>query len=227
VATTLRRRRFRRSWWWPGGRTPSAEAQNVCRQGKTEPAPASIETFPWIHGAEICACSTDPLLQEYRFDADTFIFRVSKCFSYEGNFLYLLIGDERALLLDSGPSQEGTGPPAILPVRDMVEAAIESRRRERGQAGQIGLIVAHTHGHGDHAYGDDQFEARPDATVVAPGLGSVQAFFGLADWPEGRSELDLGGRGLIVLPLPGHAADHIAVYDARTRLLLTGDTLDC
>lgn len=71
--------------------------------------PASIETFPWIHGAENCARSTDPLLQVYQFDDETFIFRVSKCFSYEGNFLYLLLGSRRALLLEGAASHCNLG----------------------------------------------------------------------------------------------------------------------
>jgi hypothetical protein len=28
--------------------------------------------------------------------------RVSKCFSYEGNFIYLLFGDNKAIMLDTG-----------------------------------------------------------------------------------------------------------------------------
>jgi hypothetical protein len=41
----------------------------------------------WIHGAADCTHSTDPLIQVHQYDADTFVLRVSKCFSYEGNFI--------------------------------------------------------------------------------------------------------------------------------------------
>lgn len=30
---------------------------------------------------------------------------------------------------------------------------------------------------------------------------------------------------MVVLPIPGHEDDHIAVYDTNTKMLLTGDTL--
>ena len=87
------------------------------------------------------------------------------------------------------------------------------------------LIVAHTHSHRDHCFWDRQFVGRPGTTIVGRDLADIQAFFGLSDWPEGRAVLDLGGRELIVMPLPGHEHTHIAVYDSRTGVLLTGDTL--
>ena len=36
---------------------------------------------------------------------------------------------------------------------------------------------------------------------------------------------DLGGRTVDVIPLPGHQTAHIALYDAATRILFTGDSL--
>ncbi len=36
---------------------------------------------------------------------------------------------------------------------------------------------------------------------------------------------DLGNRALKIIPIPGHEASHIAVYDPQTQILLTGDTL--
>jgi glyoxylase-like metal-dependent hydrolase (beta-lactamase superfamily II) len=86
-------------------------------------------------------------------------------------------------------------------------------------------VVAHTHGHGDHVFWDQQFEGRPDTTVVGLSLAEVQAFWGLSRWPEGEARLDLGGRALTVFPIPGHEATHIAVWDGRTGILLTGDLL--
>ena len=49
------------------------------------------------------------------------------------------------------------------------------------------LIVAHTHGHGDHVHWDGQFLDRPRTTLVGLDLTEVQAFWGLQDWPEGRA----------------------------------------
>jgi len=37
--------------------------------------------------------------------------------------------------------------------------------------------------------------------------------------------IDLGGRTLDVVPIPGHQPASVAIYDRRTAVLLTGDTL--
>ena len=95
---------------------------------------------------------------------------------------------------------------------------------ERGGR-EPGLVVAHTHAHGDHVAGHDQFTGRPRTHVVAPPLAAVTEFFGLPDWPDGEAGLELGGRRVTVLPIPGHEPTHIAVHDSRTRALFTGDTL--
>ena len=53
---------------------------------------------------------------------------------------------------------------------------------------------------------------------------AVQTFFGITDWPNGAVRFDLGGRVLDIIPIPGHQAASIAVYDRRTAIMLTGDT---
>jgi glyoxylase-like metal-dependent hydrolase (beta-lactamase superfamily II) len=85
--------------------------------------------------------------------------------------------------------------------------------------------VTHSHAHGDHIGGDAQFAGQPNTTVVGTKVEDVQSFFKFTDWPNRPATLDLGGRVLDILPIPGHEPASIAVYDRRTRLLLTGDTL--
>jgi hydroxyacylglutathione hydrolase len=175
----------------------------------------------WIHGCSDCSTCSDPPIQVYRFDSDTYIFRESKCLDFEGPFLYLLIGRKRALLLDSGaPPVKGQ----TLPIRETVERVLSEWEASHHRHG-VDLIVAHSHGHHDHTYGDAQFEGQPHTVVVKPDVESVKAFFKLADWPEGSSTLDLGGRVLTIMPAPGHQSAHLAIYDANTGILLTGDML--
>lgn len=169
----------------------------------------------WIHGAADCRQTADPLLQTHEADAATFIFRQSKCSSFEGPFMYLLIGDTQALLLDTGAPIAG----ARLPMRDAVDAAIARH------GGVTRLIVAHSHAHADHGAWDGQFAARPHTIVVSRDQRDIQTRFSIERWPDGTGTLDLGNRVLTVLPIPGHEAQHLAVYDARTGLLLTGDSL--
>jgi hydroxyacylglutathione hydrolase len=61
---------------------------------------------------------------------------------------------------------------------------------------------------------------------IAPGVSSVVEGFGFQDWPKEIGNLDLGGgRVLDIIPIPGHTADAIVVYDRQTGLLLTGDSV--
>ncbi len=175
-------------------------------------APSGLEpgTFParWMHGSANCAQNTDPELQVHAYNATTHIIRQNKCDNFEAPFIYVLVGATSALVLDTG----ATNTPAL---RDAV----------RGLVGSRPLLAAHSHHHGDHFAGDAQLAGQPMTTVVARTRAAVQAAFGIATWPTDPGMLDLGGRVLDVLAIPGHQTEHIAIYDRRTGLLLTGDTL--
>ncbi len=176
----------------------------------------------WIHGSADCGTNTDPPLQVYRFDDDTYILRQSKCLDYEAPFMYLLIGRNKALLLDSGAK---TRDGKALPMRETVERILAEHSAARRRARPPQLIVAHSHAHGDHVQGDRQFDDPARATVVGTSLEEVKSFFRFVNWPTRAATFDLGGRALTVIPIPGHEDTHIAVYDPKTKILLTGDTL--
>jgi hydroxyacylglutathione hydrolase len=171
----------------------------------------------WIHGAADCAHARDPMLQTHQADAGTFIFRQSKCTSFEAPFMYLLIGTERSLLVDTGAPTAGTD----LPMRATVDAILA----EHSGGPRHELIVAHSHAHGDHAAWDGQFTTRPQTVVVPRRPREIQLRFGIQQWPESRGTFDLGDRRLTILPIPGHEDQHIAIHDPKTAVLLTGDTL--
>jgi len=159
----------------------------------------------------------EPAFQVHRADAATVVLRQSITTHFEAPFLYLLLGAERALLLDTG----ATADPVTRPLRAVVDGLLDAWRAEHPGCG---LVVAHTHAHADHVAGDGQFLDRPDTVVVGHDVAAVHAFFGLdADGAGGR--LDLGGRVLEVVAIPGHHATSIAVHDPATRTLLTGDTV--
>jgi hydroxyacylglutathione hydrolase len=181
-------------------------------------APFNIE---WIHGSQDCRTSTDTPLQDFRLAPGTYILRQDKCLNSEGPFLYLLIGTQTALLLDTGAAPR---PGRQLPVRSVVQRLLTEHVAATGGP-EVSLVVAHSHAHTDHTFGDGQFQGQSRTTVVPPTLAGVRQFFGLSTWPEGRATFDLGERRLTLLPIPGHEAAHIAVYDDATRVLLTGDTL--
>lgn len=149
----------------------------------------------------------NPDHQVHWYDERTVIIRQSLRTSFEGPFIYLLLGSERALLLDTGTGDAD--------LRKVVDELLDGRNLE--------LVVAHTHGHGDHVGGDDQFQE--GAVVVGKTAEEVAAYFGITAWPDQVIEFDLGDRVLDVVPIPGHHPSHLAFYDRSTQLLLTGDSL--
>jgi glyoxylase-like metal-dependent hydrolase (beta-lactamase superfamily II) len=171
----------------------------------------------WNHGTRRGSVP-EPLIQVHWADERTAILRQSKSVSYEAPFLYLLIGDRRALLLDTG----ATADPHRFPLRSTVDGLLAEATGD----GAFPLVVAHSHGHGDHVAADAQFAGRPDTTVVAREADSVKAFFGFGQaWPAENIGFELGERELTLLGSPGHHAAAITVYDPRTGFLLTGDTV--
>lgn len=177
------------------------------------PAAAAGPTFqPWIDGTG----AEEPQMQVQRYDRDTFVIRQSIKTNFEAPFLYLLFGRDRALLLDTGAGG--------LQVRPTIDGLIAQWLADHHRS-SIPLVVAHTHGHSDHHAGDAEFKDRPQTMVVGLSAPEVASFFGIADWPHDVAAFDLGGRRLQVIPTPGHHPSHIMIYDPRTRLLLSGDSL--
>lgn len=165
----------------------------------------------WIHGSADCETNTDPALEVFRYSASTFILRQNKCDSFEAPFMYLLLGEGRALLLDTGASTHEQDNTLSKQVQDLI--------------GPRQLLVVHSHSHSDHRAGDSQFSGLAQTTVVAPDAAAVKHFFSFEQWPEGEASIELVGRQLVVIPTPGHQEEAIAIYDPHTRWLLTGDTL--
>lgn len=174
----------------------------------------------WNHGSPSKRRGTEPLIQVHAYDEHTVILRQSKAVSYEAPFVYLLFGNERAILFDTG----ATADPKLFPLRETVDGLV-TEWLGRHPRPDYELVVAHTHGHGDHVAADVQFADRPATRVVAREAEAVQAFFGFGHWPAETVTFDLGGRVLEVLGSPGHHAAAITVYDPWTGLLLTGDTV--
>jgi hydroxyacylglutathione hydrolase len=174
----------------------------------------------WIHGARPARGVADPLIQVHAYDEHTFVLRQSMTVSHEAPFMYLLFGDDRAMLLDTGATKD----PDRFPLRDTVDRVVSSWLVSHPRDGYE-LVVAHTHAHRDHISGDAQFADRPRTTVVGTDLAAVRSFFGFIDWPDQVATFDLGGRALDLVGVPGHHPTSLAVFDPWTGLLLTGDTV--
>jgi hydroxyacylglutathione hydrolase len=161
-------------------------------------------------------CGENPQFQVQEYNQDLYVFRESGCSNYEKPFLYLLFGKEKAFLLDTGAG--------ATDVARAVQSQVDEWLR-RNNRDSVSLIVAHTHSHGDHISGDQQLKSLPHTTLVEPKKSAVVAFFGFRNWPAEVATYDLGSRVLDIIPIPGHEASSIAIYDRQTGILFTGDTL--
>lgn len=178
---------------------------------RSAPAPILLHET-WIDGTT----ATEPETQVQALDGDTFVIRQSIKTNFEAPFLYLLFGEKRALLVDTGAQHGVIRPTVDKIVREWLAAHHKDR---------LPLIVAHSHGHGDHIAGDASFRERPDTTVIGLGPADVAAYFGIQNWPRDIVSFDLGGRALSIIPTPGHQAAHIMIYDPQLKILLSGDAL--
>jgi hydroxyacylglutathione hydrolase len=169
----------------------------------------------WNEGSEDCIKNPQPPIQVHRYNAQTFILRQSLCATYEAPFVYLLIGKTKALLIDTGAVADAK----TMPVAETVISLLENA------GSKLPLMVVHTHGHLDHRSGDDQFRGLPDVEVVPADLESVKSGLGIAEWPNGFGQIDLGDRVIDVIPTPGHYSSHVAYYDRQTGLFFSGDFL--
>ena len=149
--------------------------------------------------------------------------------------IYLVCGEERCLLLDTG---WGIG---NLPA---LAASLSS----------LPLIVVNTHNHPDHTFGNGQFPqvmmSEADFNLsTEPGPPSLEerrwivenilpkplpADFDMNAWATSVPEVqivqdgdvfDLGNRSLEVIALPGHSPGSICLLDRKTRGLFVGDSI--
>ena len=172
----------------------------------------------WTSGGP--KCMEVPKWQVHEYNKDFYILRQSGCTDYEKPFVYLIFGKDRALLLDTG-SRDGDLVPTL---EGTIHNWLERNSRDR-----IPLVVTHSHAHSDHVAGDADVQAMNDPTIpvtfIAAKVADEAEFFHLRDGNDARGQVDLGDRILDVIPIPGHDSASIALYDRRTGILLTGDSL--
>ena len=177
-------------------------------------APA-VYGFPtkWADGTD---CGNNPSIQIWAYADDTYILRQSLCTNFEGPFIYLLLGQDRALVQDTG-----TG---AVNIYEAVAQVVDQWKADRGIS-TYSVIVSHSHGHGDHTGGDSDFSNKAGYETVGASQSAVASYFDIAPWPTDTSAIDLGNRLVDVLAIPGHQSAHVALYDRTHELLFTGDTL--
>jgi glyoxylase-like metal-dependent hydrolase (beta-lactamase superfamily II) len=171
----------------------------------TAPSSGGIDTDSADGPLEVCA-----------LDATTYVLRERLADTWEAPFLYLLIGSDRALLLDTGDVADANAMPVARTVLGLLPTAA---------AGRLPLVVVHTHGHLDHREGDGQFAGVGGVEVVPASVDALVARFGFSHWPAGTASVDLGHRIVDLLPAPGHHPAELVFYDRNTEVVFSGDFL--
>lgn len=183
-----------------------------------QPAPATV---PGAWRSQTGTCMEIPAWEIRELDRDLYILRQSPCASYEKPFVFLLFGDERALLIDTGAGKDNQLAATLV--------SLLRRWLERTGRRSIAVTVVHTHEHGDHTAGDADLAALriPELpiTVVPLDLDATKRTFSITAWPTEVGHIDLGNRILDAVPIPGHSKLSVALYDRRSALLFSGDTL--
>jgi glyoxylase-like metal-dependent hydrolase (beta-lactamase superfamily II) len=162
------------------------------------------------------------------------VFAIYEPHQSEETIGYLILGDKRALMFDTG-------------------MGIGNLKSLAAQLTKLPIMVVNSHTHDDHVGNNWQFDtiynvdtpftrdnargSRNDAQAeIAPGevCGSLPAGFNrnayatrpwkIAGWLHDGERIDLGGRALEVIATPGHTPDAICLFDRTHGLLFTGDT---
>lgn len=182
-----------------------------------EAAPGDLNVN-WIHGSISAKHNTDPEIQVHAYNEHTIIMRQNMAIHHEAPFMFLLFGNQRAILLDTGATRSGALFPLRTTVDDLIHQWLQKYPRDPYE-----LIVAHTHLHRDHFEGDPQFLDRPQTQIVGRSVEETIDFYGFSHWPAEIVAFDLGGRVLQVMGSPGHEDAEVSLYDPYTHLLITGD----
>lgn len=115
---------------------------------------------------------------------------------------FLLTGEEKALLIDSG-----------MQVHHAREIAQELT--------DLPLELLNTHADMDHVGSNEEFEAfymHPDERIPETWATKVRPI-------RDGDQMDLGNRSLRIIHLPGHTPGSVAVLDEKNRVLISGDPI--
>lgn len=93
---------------------------------------------------------------------------------------------------------------------------------ERAQAQGLEIeLILNTHGHPDHANGNEEMKRLTGAPIAAHPDSPNEYDLPLED----GGEIDVGDFALHVLHMPGHTPDHVLFHCPQTKVAVTGDHL--
>ena len=213
---------------------PAGVADNDLVQGRGEGKDNWWDALPRSAWASFVRVEQSQLWFEV-FEVRKGVFAIHEDGQFEEVISYLLLGEQRALLFDTG-----------IGVGDMSRVVAELT--------SLPVTVLNSHTHYDHVGGNHEFadvvavdtpytrghaQGRSNSEVrefVGPGwvwkelpVGvSVDTYaseaFEITRFVEEGEVFDLGGRSVELIRVPGHTPDALVLFDAQNRLLFMGDT---
>jgi hydroxyacylglutathione hydrolase len=162
----------------------------------------------------------DQWFQIQKIDDRTFAIKEVHYWQYNVN--YLILGGERAILFDTGPG--------VYSIRKVVETLTD-----------LPVTVLASHLHFDHVGNHQEFDriALPDKPDLRERtvdgrftlghvrhLYNVNVSFRVAEWWREGQVVDLGGRKVEVLSVPGHTEESTALLDEESGQLFSGDYIN-
>ncbi|MFT4878243.1 MAG: hydroxyacylglutathione hydrolase, partial [Flavobacteriales bacterium] len=160
-------------------------------------------------------------------DQRTYI--IAEPMSYEGNVSYLVLGEERAVMFDTGtgenPSVDGTKMKYIL-----------------DELTSLPVTLLLSHFHYDHNQNVEEFEwvAFPEIPFLQQNISADSIYtlspevlvFGtfpeqvhVDEWLPLETDIDLGGKTIQLMNLAGHAEESIVLIDKTNKIAFLGDFL--
>src|SRR6267154_5702755 len=143
---------------------------------------------PWLTGGPNCL--TIPNWQVHEYNEDFYILRESGCINAEKPFLYLIFGENKAILEDTGVAYD-TPDKTVIPTAPVI-MDLMAKWAKRKKHAPVSLVVIHSHSHGDHTAADAQFKHMADVQFIAATPPELQKAAGIKTWPTDIGQIDLG-----------------------------------
>jgi len=176
--------------------------------------------------------NTDPWFEVYKIRPG--VFAIYEPHQLEEVISYLIIGDDRALLFDTGMGISNIQ--AVVAGLTKLPVSVVNSHTHNDHVGDnwrfsdvYGMDTDFTRANARGSKEDAQAELAPDEICGALPAGfDAKAYstkpFHITLWLHDGDKIDLGGRSLKVIGTPGHTPDAITLLDEKNGLLFTGDS---
>lgn len=183
---------------------------------------------PLIAQEDVALGENETWLDDYhtieKIDETTYALNEPRFF--QDNLSYLIIGEDRALLFDTGnPGRDITGFMRGLTDKPITVMPSHMHYDHTGSLSDFdGIVVADTDNLKDQAEDDLLTPTHYQYMGIAAKLYDLPTWK-VDTWVKPGDKIELGGRTLIVVATPGHTPESVSLYDPAAKILFAGDYL--